>query len=556
MKRIELVLMLLLVLFPLSGKSYYVENADTYIKVNMDGTLDVEESYTYKFEGGPFSFISREVHEPVDGFIEFKSAYLNGKKMSEGVNAGELCLCNNDILKTRVNLGEVSNTSVVYKLVYQVKNAVSPNKMSGVLEWEPLPHNYKFKILKGKVTLEYPQTIPMFEITTLYDIPKKKCKVKEEGQTVVFNYKNFKKDNIYIETIFPFNKMSLKHYRDPSLYTKKILTPQERAKVRALTSIYKKISLFLLIYLIIVLIIISYRAIKRKSTIEIKKGLPLLIHPAIVGRLIDNQKKNISLVSVLISMANKKMIHISQRVTSGGKKVDDFWCDINKEVATSSNLEQSYLELLKNEEVRTKKRVELKKLLENVDKVDSEVVTTLDNECIASGYFSEEGQKKYSQRLYFSFVISFLAIGSIAVSLILFNRGYFYFPIVTLVLFLLMITSYIFCNNDQQYTALGLEAKQSWLGFRKYILSETKRDKRNLKSSDAELWFPYLLVLGVGGKYIEYFKRNKMDIKLSNLGEIAENMQVLNTFISTVVVSSVVSTSGGSVGGGGSASAG
>jgi len=65
--------------------------------------------------------------------------------------------------------------------------------------------------------------------------------------------------------------------------------------------------------------------------------------------------------------------------------------------------------------------------------------------------------------------------------------------------------------------------------------------------------------MGYGQQYLRYFKKKNIDLNFPNLGEIADDMEALNTLITVVVVTSA--TSGGSAGatsggGGGGAGAG
>lgn len=554
MRKYYLIILFIAVFSLLLGKSYHVRDFNSTIDVNIDGTLNIEESMSYQLTGGPFRWVSRDVRAPKRGFILLEEAFIDGKNTRRGSQANTISIKNSNHLKVKFNLADISDQLVKFTLKYKVYNAFVTKGEKAVLEWTPLPDRYKFLIEKGRVTFRFPATIPISNIVNFLD-EVEGVTYQEEDNSLICSFKNLKGKSFEVVSNLPKEEMQLKEFvspnKEPSLSEK---FPHYNSYIR----LYKYLILALILFLIYVIFILIIRYDKQiKNLPEISK-LPSQKHPALVARVLQVGSDDLNLIPVLMHMAIKQLISFTQVTNKKGKPIKDYYVDISSNISNADDIDRAYLELLRKEEARKKKRIELKSLVSNSYRYKKEVLKVLNAKFDETGFVDVGKKKKYYKKVIFFFVLLILGVVSSILGGIFFTKGIAVAPIPAFVIMAYWVYMMLHLDDKVILSPLGYKKWQEWKAFRNYINKALKNKAEELDPHDSEDLFPYILIMGFGQQYLRYFKKKNIELNFPNLGEIADDIEALNTLITVVVVTSATSggTSAASGGGGGGASAG
>ncbi|GLV57333.1 hypothetical protein KDH_41690 [Dictyobacter sp. S3.2.2.5] len=155
-----LVLLLLATLAPpamaAGGKTYSADAFNSTINIQNNGDLDVTEAVTFRFAGGPFSFVYREIPTDRTDNISITGASIDGKAMAEGTDAGDYEIGSGNPLKVTWHFQPQSDVTHTFQLTYRVQGAIQQTQTADLLDWNALPTDYGYTIQKAMVTVNYP----------------------------------------------------------------------------------------------------------------------------------------------------------------------------------------------------------------------------------------------------------------------------------------------------------------------------------------------------------------------------------------------------------------
>jgi len=170
-KRIAWLIALLLLLLglPLSGvgaqsdKSYQAERFDVAAAVAEDGSLLVTETVEFRFMGGPFTYVFREL--PVDHTdgITAIVARVDGRTLPPGAEAGQVEIDGRNPIRVTWHLEPTVDAQRTFELSYRMLGVARQDAGADRLDWQPLPDEYDYFIRSSRVTLDYPLTAELLE---------------------------------------------------------------------------------------------------------------------------------------------------------------------------------------------------------------------------------------------------------------------------------------------------------------------------------------------------------------------------------------------------------
>lgn len=538
----------------LTAKTFFVKEFISTINVNRDGTLDIEESMLYHFDGGPFKGVSRDVRAPRKGFITLNKALQDGKLIPQGKSAGSVSLRKSDNLRAKFNLDSISDEAIRFTLNYKVFNALKANHKKAVFAWTPMPDKYSFLIKSGKITINYPAHIPPFEIVTFLE-EVKNVEYEEVGNSLICTFKNLKGKSFEIKSDLPLEAMNLQTYPVPPKGAELF---EQYPHLESYAKIYKILIMAVILFLLMVIFILIRRYNLQIKDLPTITTLPSHKHPALVARILQVGSDDIVLIPVLMHMAIKNLILFTQMTNKRGKKIKDYYIDIATDIKSADDFDLGYLELIKKEEERRKKRVELKSLVNNSYRHKKELLKILNKKFEGTGFVEIGKKKRYYKKVIFFFVMLTVTVVATILGGILFAKGYALSPIPAFFLAIYWIYMMLDLDDKVILSSAGLTKWKEWRAFRKFIEKSLHKKQEVLNPNDGEELFPYILIMGYGEEYLHYFKKKKIELNFPNLGEIANDIESLNTLITVVVATSAVSgsASNGASGGGGGGGAG
>ena len=152
---------LLLTVAAQSDKSYRAERFDVDVAVQPDGSLLVEETVTFEFTGGPFSYVFRELPtDHTDGITNIIAA-IGGVGLPFGDGPGEVEITGRDPIEIVWHLSPTANTTETFNLTYQALGVTRQGENFDVLDWQALPDEYEYTIDSSEITFTYPAGVQL-----------------------------------------------------------------------------------------------------------------------------------------------------------------------------------------------------------------------------------------------------------------------------------------------------------------------------------------------------------------------------------------------------------
>lgn len=149
-----------------AAKTYEAERYDVRLDLQSDGTLAVTETIVFRFEGGPFTYVFRELAYTELDEIDQVQATLDGQVLSQGTGPGQVEIEAGQPLKVTWHLPPTSDTIQTFTLTYRVRGAVR-RMDADVLIWRAIPEDHDYPIRASTVTLVYPESLQPLETPTL-----------------------------------------------------------------------------------------------------------------------------------------------------------------------------------------------------------------------------------------------------------------------------------------------------------------------------------------------------------------------------------------------------
>lgn len=151
-----------LALLPFTGmayaaKDYTAERYDAAIVMQAGGALEVTETVVFRFMGGPFTYVLREIPENKTDGIEFVAASMDGVPFALGTQAGQVEVRDSGgEVDVKWHFAQTSDATHTFVLTYRALGVVFQGSGADVLEWDALPEDRSYAIGSSTVTLAYP----------------------------------------------------------------------------------------------------------------------------------------------------------------------------------------------------------------------------------------------------------------------------------------------------------------------------------------------------------------------------------------------------------------
>jgi hypothetical protein len=141
----------------LPAKTYSAERFDQAITIQHDGSLLVEETVVFKFTGGPFTYVYRNLPTDKTDGISIVSATMDERAMPRGTGAGQVEIVGGNPIKVTWHFTPLSDQAHTFVLTYRVLGVVQKARDADMLNWEILPTDYDYAIRSSTTTVRYPE---------------------------------------------------------------------------------------------------------------------------------------------------------------------------------------------------------------------------------------------------------------------------------------------------------------------------------------------------------------------------------------------------------------
>jgi hypothetical protein len=138
-----------------ADKQHVAERFDVTAAVQTDGSLEVVERIAFRFTGGSFTRVSRELTSRESDGVEVLSAAMDGREMPRGDADGQVEI---DRGGTRIlwHFAPAENEVHVFTLRYRYAGVVRYGEGEDWFRWPPYPSDFDYPIEAGTVRLTWP----------------------------------------------------------------------------------------------------------------------------------------------------------------------------------------------------------------------------------------------------------------------------------------------------------------------------------------------------------------------------------------------------------------
>jgi hypothetical protein len=131
------------------AKKYTAERYDVQLQLEQPGNLAVSETVTFRFEGGPFTYVYRDIAATeTDGIVDVRT-FMDGHPVEASVT-GE------SPVRVRWQFDPISDQTHTFTVNYRALGVVRAGNGVQTLAWRALPPERKYRIAESEITLAAP----------------------------------------------------------------------------------------------------------------------------------------------------------------------------------------------------------------------------------------------------------------------------------------------------------------------------------------------------------------------------------------------------------------
>jgi hypothetical protein len=134
---------------PAPAKDYRAERYDVALNLDLQGKLTVTETVEFRFLGGPFHFVFRDLD----------TRYSDGISDVRASGPGDVEISDGSPIHVRWNFEPVSDVTRTFTLSYTVAGAIQKKADGDLFVWHPLPRQKKYPIGRSRIRVTYPSDL-------------------------------------------------------------------------------------------------------------------------------------------------------------------------------------------------------------------------------------------------------------------------------------------------------------------------------------------------------------------------------------------------------------
>ncbi|MCA1651379.1 MAG: DUF2207 domain-containing protein [Acidobacteria bacterium] len=186
---------------PVAAKDYSAVRFDSTVRVQRDGKLEVTETIAFRFEGGTFQQVVREIPLRRTDSIEVVRAEMDGTHLRFGDGVGQAEVTRKSRITVRWRFAPVSDSTHTFLLTYVVIGAVRKERGADVLVWRATPGEHPYAIEAAAIEFQLPVPAAASPALDLRRVGS--SEVQNDGTNVRITARDIRPDG-WIEATFRF----------------------------------------------------------------------------------------------------------------------------------------------------------------------------------------------------------------------------------------------------------------------------------------------------------------------------------------------------------------
>ncbi len=548
----SLVMLLLAQRQAVPAKDYAAERFDSSIMVREGGSLSVTETVTFKFVGGPFTYVFRDIPTDKTDGIVIESASMDDQTMQQGRGTGQVEITYGNPVKVTWHFAPVTDQTHTFVLTYQVQGVVQKAQNADVLNWIALPTNYAYTIRSSTIAVSYPEQAVLIGTPEVVQGP---AKVSTTTGTVVFSAHDLK-PNTRLEIGLKFHSGSV--IKQAPQWQQL----QELSIALILPFLIGGLAIFVVGSLVM---IFYYRRHRRRPSIIGEETIPITappndFPPAIAGALLVHTPNWNNALSTLFDLAKREVLLISEsdKPKKWYSRHPEFLIELQSQPPDLRPHELGLLALL----FETKKGMDTSTSISRISRTYTSRYRRFNNplkqEMSDMGLLDIE--QRHIRRSFFIISLLLFILGCIGILIcLLFGMPTGTWPSLFLPLGVvgISITMAVLWGIFSILSEEGMQDAARWKAFSHYLRDITHGKELDLPPDVFERYLIYATTFGLAEKWVKYFQKQGMAIVPPWFHSLATtNVDAVSHFVIMIAVIHAVGGSSGAGGGAGAAGGG
>lgn len=499
-RKFALGLFLILLTFSIaaqSGRSYRADRFDIEVDVRPDGSLLVEENVTFRFAGGPFSFVFRELPtEHTDG-LNIVSAGVDGEVWPQGDGPGQVEISGNDTVVVTWHLPPTADTAQTFTLTYEALGVAARGERADRLDWQALPDEYEYAIDGSEVRFNFPTSAQLAGEPEILTGDGPDWQIEQTPGSVVFTAANLSPEDALVTRL---------SFVPDTFFTS---TPQWQQRQEAQNSLAWV--WFVVGGLVLVGgLLLTFRAawpylnsIPKANSYLYKP--PFDLPPAHAGYLASPSTTWNMALATLFDLAGRGYVEIEQTDVKSMWRTAQFEATLLKQPPNPRPHEQALVDLLfTDKHGNPQEMVALSDIGKRVTTSRwKEFTETLDEEMEREGYIDDSAKQRQKQ-FYIWGVLLMLAVIPLMIAGFLLDAQFGMWPIIAVAAVgILGFATVMIGASFSVLSDKGYRLASAFEPFR-HTLKDTSKGKAQLPDPNYYLAFlPYATVYGVAESWVK-----------------------------------------------------
>lgn len=535
-----------------SARAYYAERYDVILQIQAENRIQVEETVTFRFEGGPYTYAFRQLTLDQLENVDIQSASLDGVVLPEGNQPNQVEIKRNtDPIEITWHFPPTQDATRTLGLRYLVSGHIHLRDNAEGIFWQAIPEEHEYTIRQARITVRYPSHLTPAETPQLRGAQYTTTHTRGE---FVFTAQDIPANQgITIEILFPRGSL----IAQPPDWQARLLARGAQARQMAPWAI----GLGLGIALLSLIGVWLYRRQYQGSTVVIPPGIisnpPDALSPAQAAFLLNPSAATpAQAAAILIHLAQRGWLRLEATPAGRGLfKTRDYTLQRLRDQAGLHDHEQVLFRALFTTRQGWQDAIRLSRVGNKLPGILPALKQALTRELIAQGLVDAQRldeRKRLNTLAVLAFLVEFLLL---ILGLLLVLGSDRLAGVGTLGLGLaggLMVAGsalLLTANAWPLLTPQGETRAARWKGFKQY-LGQLVKQRSGLQGEWLEAYLPYALAFGSGLQWAEAFREQGFAPTVSWL-LTASGAGGMDDLLGAIAATSVVTSSGGDGGGAG-----
>jgi hypothetical protein len=499
----------LLLAAPICAKQYVAERFDVDLEVRPGGSAAVTETVIFRFEGGPFTYVYRELAlARLDGISDIRAAIDE--------RPAEVEIRGRDPIRVTWRFAPVSDSTHTFVLSYRARGVVRVEESGDAIAWQAIPRKHDYRVLGGRIRLRYS---PPAELVRGPRVEGGSARREEIGAgEVSFDLEPLKRNRaVTVSALFSRGSVVS---MPPAWQARRIEQARRMREVVPLGFVTTA-----LVFAGGVLLLLRLRGGVRRDTVDLPVGPvrvvpPLQLAPAVASRLVSgSQPAGLRALATLFDLAGRGVVRIEQmpRRSPFGP---DFRIHLEAPEEARLPHEQGLLKVLFGEGSQTALSTRLRDFKRRIRRLDRDFEAPLRAEMTAAGLLDPRRLSTKHKTVGAGILLLLVGLACLIPALILGAQANREGSLATL----RALAAAVGAGAGLALTGLsgiitgavlsplsdeGARSASMWKAFARY-LNGVRRDREPESSPEIfERYLPYAVGFGFGAAWVKYFQRRR-----------------------------------------------